>query len=85
MRERFSKEHSTFNIQHSTLNERREKCKKLFEKALAMLRLRFGVPPLGGVRALPPKGGTPNQGFQTRSNWMFDVECWLLDVFPSPI
>jgi len=26
--------------------------------------LRFGVPPLGGSRAEPPKGGTPNAGFR---------------------
>src|SRR5436309_7178492 len=29
--------------------------------------LRFGVPPLGGSGAVPPKGGTPNAIFQTRS------------------
>jgi hypothetical protein len=25
---------------------------------------RFGVPPLGGFRAVPPKGGTPNRVFK---------------------
>ena len=44
----------------------------LFEKTSAEGRLGFGVPPSGGSHALPPEGGTPNQGFQTASKSMFE-------------
>src|ERR1022692_4673573 len=45
--------------------------KSVFEKSLASRRLGFGVPPLGGSRAMPPQGGTPNHDFQTGSNLNF--------------
>jgi hypothetical protein len=45
----------------------REMPNGLFEKAMARRRLGFGVPPLGGSRAMPPEGGIPNHDFQTGS------------------
>ena len=34
---------------------------------------RFGVPPLGGFRAAPPKGGTPNRIFKQALSDAFDL------------
>ena len=53
----------------------------VFEKVLARSRLGFGVPPLGGSRAMPPEGGTPNQDF---SNRLLKTDNWIASQSPLP-
>jgi SagB-type dehydrogenase family enzyme len=62
-----SKDHVDWEI-ISQVAEATAKPKSVFEKALAVRHLEFGVPPLGGFCALPLEGGTPNRGFQTLSD-----------------